>query len=169
MDGPAAYEAVVNAHGARLQRLCGLILGDREEAAEVVQEVFLKAFQRAGQPDPPADWTPWLTRVAVNACRDRHRAGWWIRFRRRSDPADDLTLADDAPSAEDRAISRETRGRIWQAFQALPDRQREVFILRHVEEWSTEEVATALGLHAGTVKRHLFRAIRRLRTALRES
>jgi RNA polymerase sigma-70 factor (ECF subfamily) len=62
-------------------------------------------------------------------------------------------------------VARETRQRIWRAFRELSDRQREVFVLRHLEGWSTEGVASALGIRAGSVKRHLFRAIRHLRAA----
>jgi RNA polymerase sigma factor (sigma-70 family) len=67
---------------------------------------------------------------------------------------------------EDEALEREWQVRLWQAFQALPARQREVFALRYVEGWSTAAVAEALGLTAGSVKRHLFRAVRRLRQTL---
>jgi RNA polymerase sigma factor (sigma-70 family) len=67
---------------------------------------------------------------------------------------------------EDEALKREWQVRLWQAFQALPARQREVFALRYIEGWSTAVVAEALGLTAGSVKRHLFRAVRRLRQAL---
>jgi RNA polymerase sigma-70 factor (ECF subfamily) len=60
----------------------------------------------------------------------------------------------------------ETRRRIWIAFRALPRRQQEVFALRHIEEQSTLAVAEALGLNPGSVKRHLFRAVRALRRSL---
>ena len=62
-------------------------------------------------------------------------------------------------------LSREEQGRIWGAFRALSPRQQEVFVLRHLEEWSTEEVAEMLGLTVGSVKRHLFRAVHHLRKA----
>jgi RNA polymerase sigma factor (sigma-70 family) len=67
---------------------------------------------------------------------------------------------------EDEALNREWQVRLWQAFQALPARQREVFALRYVEGWSTAVVAETLGLTVGSVKRHLFRAVRRLRQTL---
>ncbi|HEX7214426.1 MAG TPA: sigma-70 family RNA polymerase sigma factor, partial [Methylomirabilota bacterium] len=108
----------------------------------------------------------WLTRVAVNACRDRRRAGGWMRLRLRATPVDDLRLVADAPAPSDVAIGKDTRRQIWAAFRALPRRQQEVFALRYVEEQSTQEVAAALGLTAGSVKRHLYRAIRHLRRAL---
>src|SRR5215468_4058811 len=73
-------DELVRAHHGRLRRLCELLLGDREEAEEIVQDAFMKAYEASMGPAVPNDWAAWLTRVVVNACRDRRRAGWWIRF-----------------------------------------------------------------------------------------
>ena len=159
-------EELVRAHHGRLRRLCELLLGDHEEAEEIVQDTFMKAYEASMGPSAPRDWSAWLTRVAVNACRDRRRAGWWMRFRRWTDRVEDVALAAPDPDPADAAASGQTRRQIWAAFRELPARQREVFVLRHIEEYSTAEVADALGLSSGSVKRHLFRAIRKLREAL---
>lgn len=156
----------MTAHYGRLRRLCRLVLGDPQEAEDVVQEVFLKAHEAERLGRAPMDWGAWLTRVAVNACRDRRRAGGWMRFRFRSSPVDHLPLVADTPAPGDVAVSENTRRRIWAAFRALPRRQREVFALRHIEEQTTADVAQALGLSPGSVKRHLYRAVRQLRRAL---
>ncbi len=166
VEGRSGHQALVEAHYGRLQRLCELLLGDREEAREVVQDVFMKAYEAAGRSGPPADWVAWLTRIAINACRDRRRAGWWFRFRYLSERVEELPLAARDPGPVDAAIGEETRRRIWRAFERLPGRQREVFVLRYIEDIPTAQVAMALGLSLGSVKRHLFRAIRRLREAL---
>jgi RNA polymerase sigma-70 factor (ECF subfamily) len=63
-------------------------------------------------------------------------------------------------------LGRETQGRIWRAFEGLSARQQEVFVLRYVDEWSTEQVAEMLGITTGSVKRYLFRAVRHLRRVL---
>lgn len=145
------------------------MLGDPQEAEDVVQEVFLKAHEAERLGRAPMDWAAWLTRVAVNACRDRRRAGGWMRFRLRSTHIDDLPLVADTQAPGDAAVSEETRRRIWVAFRALPRRQQEVFALRYVEEQPTADVALALGLSAGSVKRHLYRAVRHLRRALADA
>ena len=163
---PDPLNEVVAVHSGRLRRLCRLLLGDEHEADEVLQDVFLKALEAYGRQGPPRDWGPWLTRITVNACRDRRRAGWWRRFRRWSEQIETVPLMDAGPSPEDLVIGSETRGRIWREFRSLPDRQREVFVLRHVEGWSGPEIAAALGVSTGSVKRHLFRAVRRLRDAM---
>ena len=157
------YEALYRQHSARVVRLCSLWLDDRQEAQEVAQEVFLKLARRCQAQDRPTEWGAWLTRVTLNACRDRRRSGWW---QRRSQVIEDVEVVDSEPTPEREAISREERERIWGAFRQLPRRQREVLVLRHLEGWSTEDVALALGVTAGSVKRHLFRAIQRLRKVL---
>ena len=166
MDPAQEYEDAVYCHSGRLRRLCQLLLGDSQEAEEVVQEVFVKALESEQRQGPPEDWGPWLTRIAVNTCRDRRRAGWWQRFRRWSDQVEQVPMIDRELTPEDAAINSETRRRIWLAFRSLPDRQREVFVLRHLEAWSGPEIAAALGLSPGTVKRHLFRAVHRMRAVL---
>jgi RNA polymerase sigma-70 factor (ECF subfamily) len=77
-----------------------------------------------------------------------------------------VTLVAETPTPSDAAISADTRRRIWAAFRKLPRRQQEVFALRYIEEQSTPDVAAALGLSPGSVKRHLYRAVRHLRRAL---
>lgn len=162
-------DLVVTAHYGRLQRLCRLLLGDPQEADDVVQEVFLKAHEAERLGQVPASWAAWLTRVAVNGCRDRHRAGGWMRFRLRGVRLDEVPLVALTPAPSDVAISADTRRRIWTAFRALPRRQQEVFALRHIEEQPTLAVAAALGVSPGSVKRHLFRAVRALRLRLRDA
>ena len=162
------FGAMLQVHSGRLQRLCRLLLADGQEAEEVVQDVLVKALEAQRRQGPPDDWGPWLTRIAVNTCRDRRRAGWWRRFRHWSEPIDTVPLRQAGPSPEDMAISAETRRQIWQAFRSLPDRQREVFVLRHLEGLSGPEIADALGLSTGSVKRHLFRAVHRMRDTIGE-
>jgi RNA polymerase sigma-70 factor (ECF subfamily) len=151
---------------ARIVRLCTMLLGDAAEAEEVSQEVFLKLHRAAAEADPATRWPAWLTTVAVNACRDKRRSRWF-RWWRGSRELIESEFAGDGISPERAAIDGATRRQIWQALDRLPARQREVFVLRHIESWSTDEVAEALQLNAGTVKRHLFRAVHTLRGALK--
>lgn len=160
--------ALLELHSRRLGRLCRLLLADGQEAEEVVQDVLVKALEARQRQGPPDDWGPWLTRIAVNTCRDRRRAGWWRRFRHWSEPIETVPLRQAGPTPEDLAISVETRQQVWQAFRSLPDRQREVFVLRHVEGLTGPEIADTLGLTTGSVKRHLFRAVHRMRDTLGE-
>ena len=173
MNGQAAprwqahCEALYRQHAARLVRLGRLVLGDKQEAEEVAQEVFLKLIRTYEGPVVPIDWAAWLTRVTINACRDRRRAGWWAWSRRHRAP-EMLELVDGGASPEQAAAGAEFGVLIAAAFQRLSARQREVFALRYIEGMSTHEVAGTLDLSEGSVKRHLFRAVKYLRGALGE-
>ena len=156
------FDTLYRAQFPRLVRLCRLLLDDPTEAQDVAQEVFVKLM--AG---PPAAGSPaaWLTRVAVNVCHDRRRSWWWRWTRRREDPMV-MNLVAAEPTPERQSLRGELGDQVWTAFRALPRRQREVFALRHFEEWPTADVAQALGLTPGTVKQHLFRAVHSMRKAL---
>ena len=162
----STYEALVEAHHQRVLRLCRLLLRDPHEAEEVTQEAFLELHRHHGD-GVVADWGSWLTRVAVNRVRDRHRAGWWPRWRWRTRSLDSMPPAARAPLPDRVAIGEQTLRRIRAAFDRLPRRQREVLTLRQIEGLSTLETATLLGISENTVKQHLFRAIEALRRALR--
>ena len=164
---PSGYHALVDAHYDRVLRLCRLLLGDHHEAEEVAQDTFLKLHLHYASRDI-LDWRAWLTRVAVNGVRDRQRAGWWPRWRRRTEPLDDARLVADTPLPDVAADATEAYRRIQAAFARLPRRQREVFALRQLEGLSTAATAAALRLSEGSVKRHLYRAVGALRRALRD-
>jgi len=161
------YEELYCAHRPRVLRLCRLLLSDPEEAHDVSQEVFLKMHYQLSASGDEVAWGPWLNRVTVNACRDRWRAAWWRSWRAEPREFDEATFTGDELTPEQEALGAEKRRQIWNAFRQLPARQREVFALRFLEECSTEDTATALGVTGGSVKRHLYRAVQRMRGALR--
>ena len=161
----AECEALYHEHAPRLRRLCRLLLRNPQEAEDITHEVFLKLVESYRATDRAIAWGRWLTRVAINACRDRQRAAWWRLWDR---TAEEIELVDRDPTPEAATLTGETRGHIWRALQQLSQRQREIFVLRHIEAWPTQEVAEALGLSTGSVKRHLFRAVASLRKTLGE-
>ena len=113
MEGRPSYDDLFDAHARRLHRLCRLLLSsDRQEAEEVVQEVFLKLHKAQNEGAEPLSWGAWLTRVAVNLCHDRRRAGWWPRWRYRTDRIDDMPLIAREPNPEEAAVGEETLRRI---------------------------------------------------------
>jgi RNA polymerase sigma-70 factor (ECF subfamily) len=166
-NGPAEYDELYQKHHGRVLRLCHLLLSDPDEAHDVTQEVFIKLFQAQQTEERTMVWAAWLTRVAVNACRDRRRSGWWKWWRERHAEFIEADLPGVALTPEQTVLSNETRRAIWQSFRELSARQQEVFMLRQLEGWSTEEVAETLGLSPGSVKRHLYRAVHHMRKTLR--
>jgi RNA polymerase sigma factor (sigma-70 family) len=163
---PPVLEALYRSHRARVFRLCRLLLVDTDEAADVTHDVFLRVEKAERQARSPEDWAAWITRVAVNACHDRRRSAWWRWLRRDGTPFDEDAAAGAGPTPEEESARNERQARVWAALRRLPARQREVFVLRHVEGLTTTEVAETLGIAPGSVKRHLFRAVHTLRAAL---
>jgi RNA polymerase sigma-70 factor (ECF subfamily) len=157
----------------RVFALCFRLLQDPDEADSATQDVFFKAYQALIKDDAKdlEDPARWLTRIAVNACLDRLRSRKW-RFWRKRPGADDDTFLQRArstePEAEDRYFAAQISERLKAALEKLSTRQRVVFMLRHYEGKSLEEIGGVLGLDVGTVKAHMFRAVSKLRTDLRD-
>jgi RNA polymerase sigma-70 factor (ECF subfamily) len=163
-----ALAPLMERHYRRLYRLALAYLRSPDDALDVVQEAFVKAWQNAARWDGSAEAGPWLTRIAVNLSIDR-----WRRNRRRAatfTPLEEddhaLPLADGGPSPDRGVIGREVHDRIARALRALPERQRAVVVLRHYQEMSLEEIAQALGMSLGTVKSSLHRALHRMRQGM---
>lgn len=167
------FSAWMMAEQGRVFRLCQRMLGDSDEAGSATQDVFLKAFQAwsrsAAELEDPSRW---VMRIAVNTCLDRLRSRRWQFWRRRPEGDDEELILSMAPSAEPdgeaRVFAREIGARLAEALERLSPRQRAVFVLRHFEDLSLEEIAAQLGLDVGTVKAHLARAVARLREELKE-
>ncbi len=154
--------------------MCNRFLEDRDEADSATQDVFLKAYQALKKEDAPEldDPARWVTRIAVNTCLDRLRSRKWQFWRRRPSPEDESTIlamaASQAPGADARYFAGEITARLNQALERLSPRQKAVFLLRHFEDLSLEEIGCILKLDVGTVKAHMFRAVSKLREELRD-
>jgi len=168
LSTPNNWDQIYREHHPRILRLCRMMLSDDDDARETAQEVFIKALEHYRSDGAPNNWAAWIKRVAVNACHDRRRSGWWKWWYRRVDEFRDTDHPSPAIGAERQAQGREMSRLVWTEFRKLPARQREVFTLRHIEEYTTSEVAELLQLDSGTVKRHLFRAVQRLRAVLKD-
>jgi RNA polymerase sigma-70 factor (ECF subfamily) len=165
-DG-GAFAILVNRYRGRLIALARRMLGgNAEEAEDVAQEVFVAAYHareryRRGEP-----FRSWLYRMAVNRCIDRQRA----QGRRPSTAALDALVHDPIDPGGgplDTLLGDERDGSVQAAVDALPPKYRAVFLLRHLDDLSYEEIAAATELPLGTVKTHLFRARAQLREALK--
>lgn len=165
------FAVLVAAHQRRALRIAYPYLRDAAEADEAVQDAFLKAFSRITTYREAWPFEVWFTRILVNGCLDRRQA--LARRRRWSvplEPSDDGTMPafggalQESPEA--RLLARERRARLAAAIDRLEGRQRTVFTLCHCGDWSTREVSAMTGLNESTVRVHLFRAVRKLRTFL---
>lgn len=167
----AALEQLLQRHTAKIFRVAMHILGSREDAEDVVQESFLKAFQHLKHFEERALFSTWLTRIAVNEALIRLRKSRRAPTRSIDEETDENTaladrVADWRPNPEQLYSTAELRKILQQALASLPDSYRVVFLLRDVEGLSIAETAEMLGLCVSNVKARLFRARLKLRKQL---
>ena len=172
-DG-AAYERWVRASAPRVLSVVRRLLRNEQDAQEVAQDTFLSAFRAIASFDGSARLSTWLHRIAVNAALMRLRT----KRRHPEDPIEELLPRfqadghhEHAPSAwavpGERAVaSAEVRKAVRGAIDELPDIYRDVLLLRDIEELTTEEAATALGITVAALKTRLHRARLMLRERL---
>jgi RNA polymerase sigma-70 factor (ECF subfamily) len=165
---------LVEQHQRMVYQLALHLLGDRDEALDVSQEVFLRVFRTLGTFRGQSSLRTWIYRIVVNQAWNRQR--WWRRRRQ----GDQISLDEhvrargeralpDAGPAPDRILDqKETATRVWQALDRLPFEQRTAIVLREIDGLSYEEIAFSLGVAAGTVKSRLARAREALRALLME-
>jgi RNA polymerase sigma-70 factor (ECF subfamily) len=165
-----AFGELVERHQRRVWRVCRQYLGP-SDAGVAAQDAWVKAYLSLPTFDSRSAFTTWLTRIAINTCLDELR-----RLRREglradgdgdaADPDPLATLPDSAAGPEELSIQRQAVTRLHALELELPDRQREIFRLRFYAELELDEIAGALGVHVGTVKTQLHRAVHRLREGL---
>jgi RNA polymerase sigma-70 factor (ECF subfamily) len=159
LDGdPEAFTGVVRRHGGRLVALCARLTGDRGLGEELAQEALARAFAALGSWRGEGGFKAWLTRVAVNACRDWQKAGARAERPAELDPAALATALD--PERE--AMGRELGAALAAAVARLPPANREAFVLFHVEGLPYEEIHAITGVSVTALKVRVHRARQRL-------
>ena len=168
-DG-GAYGILVERFQRRIYRIAFAIVRDESEADIVTQDVFVQAYTNLGRFEGRAGLETWLTRIAINRSRDSLRRRKFVSlFIVRGDDEESETMiepVDDRPDPERQLMSGQLRVAIQRAEKKLSSQQKVIFRLRHYENLSLEEIADHLGLNAGTVRAHLFRAIHKVRKEL---
>ena len=164
-----AYNVLVKRYQRQVYNLAYRMLGSSEDAGDLVQDTFLRAYGALASFRQDASFLTWLYKIASNLCIDQMRA-------RKSKGALSLDLeleegrepmADRSFSPEETVIRGAVSDVVQKAVMNLPERYRIVVVMRHLQDMSIEEIASQLGLPSGTVKTHLFRAREMLRERLR--
>lgn len=164
-----AFRALFEQHKGRVFRTAYRLLGRREHAEDVTQEVFVTLFQRLGSFDHRSTFTTWLYRITVNACYDVMRK----QERRAKYRADDVDIHafEGLPLGSSRtdedARQREVHHYVERALEGLGPESRTTFVLREVEGLPYDEIARVLGVSKGTVASRLARARQQLAEVLR--
>ena len=175
----AAFEILVHERSGEIYGLLYRLTESSEEARDLTQETFLRAFQSIGHFRGESDLRTWIYRIAINQARNRWR--WWRRRRR------DATVSIDAPQAngqnsllatlksenggnpEQDALAHERERALRKALSSLKRVYRETVVLRDIEGFAYEEIAIALDISVGTVKSRLARGRQELRRKLEGS
>jgi RNA polymerase sigma-70 factor (ECF subfamily) len=174
----AAFEELVTERSGEIYGLLFRLTENSEEARDLTQETFLRAFQSIGGFRGEADLRTWIYRIAINQARNRWR--WWRRRRRDSTVSLDATqgrsnqtlietLAESSENPEQQTLAHERELVLRSALQKVGRAYRETLILRDIEGFTYEEIATTLGINVGTLKSRLARGRQELRRKLEGS
>ena len=162
----AAFSHLVRRHQNAVHRFILRMLGSREEALELTQETFIKAWQALPQWQPRAQFRTWVLRIASNSAMDALRRRKIVEI---VPLLDDYDAPAQGPGPEAQLQSLQRLRSLESALAALPAEQREAILLREIEGLSYAEIAAVLNVHEGTVKSRLARAREALACAVRES
>ena len=169
-DGDA-YGVLISKYQRKIYKVALAILRDETKAETVTHDSFVQAYLNLARFQKRAEFQTWVTRIAINRSRDELRERKWLSFsiddERENENVVRFEPADPRPDAERNVLSGEMQKVIDRAVEGLSAQQKIIFRLRHFEEMSLESIAESLGLRSGTVRAHLFRAVHKVRDALR--
>src|SRR5689334_7866937 len=163
-----AFRLLVEQHSRAIFRLAFRMTGNEQDAEDVVQESFLRAYKQLGRFESRANFGTWLYRITANCSVDLMRAKQARHDQSRGESLDAAheTPAVDLPNPQRLAESAEIQQRVQRALGALSPLERAAFTLRHYEGRSIDEISAALGLGTSAAKHSVFRAVKKLRVAL---
>lgn len=160
-----AFQDITRCYQRKVFALAYAFFRDREEALDIVQETFLRLYEKAALYREGEDFQGWLFRIARNLCIDAYRRG----RQRRAGYLEDVRV-DALPAEAAGGADAERRSDLRALFRAvldrLAERQRTVFVMKHCNDMPYQEIARTLGIAVGTVKSLHFKAVRNLRKQL---
>ena len=168
----AAFDEIVTRYQGRVYAVAYRVLGNREDALDVTQDVFIKVYRKINTWKPTGGFLPWILRMTTNQSID------YLHKKRRypEQPLEEAFVpTSEGASVEPASLNtstdvhaREIDVRIRRALPALSPAQRDVFLLRHFEGLQLAEIAESMGCTVGSVKVHLFRALKKLQVELQD-
>lgn len=168
-DGDA-FRTLVERHSRSVFRLAYRMTGNEQDAEDVVQETFLRAFKQLSHYESRSSFSTWLYRIASNYSLDLIRTRKRHEEKRENDSAEGRsileTIAEPAPAQDRLLFGKEVQIRVSAAMNELSDLERSAFVLRHFEGLSIEEIGSMLGTSLNATKHSIFRAVQKLRRRL---
>lgn len=161
------FEVLVHEYEKPVYNLALRMTGSIEDAQDLTQETFIKAYRRLDSFRGDSKFSSWLYRIASNVCLDHLRAKSRtgtvsISLEDEDGEESELCIRDPAPSVEDSVLGTLTREAVQRGLDVLPEAQRQILLLREISGLSYDEIAQALSLESGTVKSRIFRARKKL-------
>lgn len=162
-----AFRQLVEANMKRVYAVALKFTYKHEDADDVAQETFIKAYQALKKFNGNSSFGTWVYRIAINCCLNRKRS---IARKMEEQHTEELTefhCDQKSPTMEQRVFGGQIRGRVEAALTKLSKQQRAIFIMKHLQHHKISEIAEHLQCAEGTVKQQLFRAVRRMRDELK--
>jgi len=168
----SAFEILVNRHQVSILNLIYRFIGDRTQAKDLAQEVFIRVWQSAKSYEPKAKFTTWLYRITANLCFNELKSARrrrWFQFHRSNEDNEgniEETFSDGSPTAEDLLLEKERSRQISDALQSLPDNQRMALVLKRYDDLTYAEIAQIIGCSVSAIESLLVRAKKTLQKKL---
>jgi RNA polymerase sigma-70 factor (ECF subfamily) len=163
-DRPGAFDLIVERHRRTVYQLCYRFVGNHEDASDLSQDVFLRAFRGLRNFKGQSTLGTWLYRIGVNVCLNRVSAKTPV-----NEPIEKHQYVDDrTESPSERVLRGERAVQVRAAITRLPRKQRAALILRMYHDMSHQEIAQTLGSSVGAVKANVFHALQNLKKLLAE-
>ena len=165
-----AYGVLVQRHSRSLFSVAYRVTDNEQDAEEVVQEAFLKAYKSLHRFESRSNFGTWLYRIAMNTALDlvgKRKNALSVAITEDPEPDEQaVQLVSDRPTQEQEVFSGQVSGKIAKAMNLLTETERAAFVMRHMEGRSTQEIAEVLNMKENAAKNSVFRAVQKLRRQL---
>jgi len=162
-----AFRALVERHTRGVYRLAYRMTGKPEDAEDVVQETFVRAYRQLGRFEERSNFATWLYRIGFNCAIDYMRARPHRESAEEPETLERISGQSRGPGIDDLVYASEIGERVQTALNALSEQERAAFLMRHYHGHSIEEICNALNLKTNAAKHSIFRAVKKMRVALR--
>jgi len=162
-----AFRCLVERHSRSIYRLAYRMTGKPEDAEDVVQETFVRAYRQLGRFEARSNFATWLYRIGFNCAIDYMRSRPHRESTEAPDTLEQMSGHTSGPSMDDLVYAGEIGTRVQDALNGLSEQERAAFLMRHYHGCSIEEICGALDLKSNAAKHSIFRAVKKMRAALR--
>lgn len=170
----AAFDLIIQQYGDRVYNYARRMVSHPQDAEDIAQEVFIRAFTNIAQFDGRSQLSTWLFRIATNLCIDYHRrknrriVALSLTSEEENHEGEEISVPDESANALDQVLSRELQQVVERAVESLSPKLKPVLLLYDMEGMAYEEISKALSLPLGTVKSRLFLARNQVKQAVEQ-